>query len=129
VHDSSQVDERINDLRKEQTRDKEKIRQQNDIINQLTKDLENANSFKENLKDKDPTRQIADLIQTNEELTRKLVKYNKEIGSLKENLGEYTKLNSDLKTELEELRLKNNLPSDWLSDYKNTRNKERSELE
>jgi len=82
VHDTNQVDERISDLRKEQTRDKEKIKQQNEIINQLTKDLENANSFKENLKDKDSTRQIADLIQTNEELTRKLVKYNKEIGSL-----------------------------------------------
>jgi len=88
VQDSGQTDERVMELRKEQMRDKEKIRQQDERILTLSRELEIANQFKDSLKDKDPTQKVAELINTNEELAKRLQKMNKELTEYKEKVGD-----------------------------------------
>jgi len=129
VQDSGQTDERVMELRKEQMRDKEKIRQQDERILTLSRELEIANQFKDSLKDKDPTQKVAELINTNEELAKRLQKMNKELTEYKEKVGDLNRQKIDYETEMKILKEKLNLPEDWGIDYRQARNREKSDLE
>jgi len=113
LKDSGQTDERVVELRKEQMRDKEKIRQQDERILALSRELEIANQFKDSLKDKDPTQKVAELINTNEELAKRLQKMNKELTEYKEKVGDLNRQKIDYETEMKILKEKLNLPEDW----------------
>lgn len=81
MKESAQTDAIIEDLRKQLKLDKESIKQINDRNTQLSKDLESANQFREELKDKDQGRQMTELINTNEELARRLQKMSRDLTS------------------------------------------------
>jgi DNA-binding ferritin-like protein len=81
MKESAQTDAIIEDLRKQLKLDKESIKHINDRNTQLSKDLESANQFREELKDKDQGRQMTELINTNEELARRLQKMSRDLTS------------------------------------------------
>jgi len=116
MKDTAQTDAIIEDLRKQMKHDKDVIKQINDRNTQLSKDLETANQFREELKDKDPGRQMTDLINTNEELARRLQKMSRDLTSYKEKVGDLNRQKVDYETEIRILKEKAGLPEDWGMD-------------
>lgn len=129
MKESAQTDAIIEDLRKQLKLDKESIKQINDRNTQLSKDLESANQFREELKDKDQGRQMTELINTNEELARRLQKMSRDLTSQKEKVGDLNRQKVDYETEIRILKEKAGLPEDWGMDQRQTRAREKSELE
>lgn len=116
MKDTAQTDAIIEDLRKELKRDKEQIKALNDRNQQLSKDLESANQFREELKDKDQGRQMTELINTNEELARRLQKLSRDLTEYKEKVGDLNRQKVDYETEIRILKEKAGLPEDWGMD-------------
>ena len=89
----------------------------------------NNQKYPQYMKDKDPTQKVAELINTNEDLAKRLQKMNKELTEYKEKVGDLNRQKIDYETEMKILKEKLNLPEDWGIDYRQARNREKSDLE